>query len=148
MSPTDRTCWETPPEIFERFHSVFGFTLDVCALPHNAKHQRFFTPADDGLQQPWAPHVCWMNPPYGRTIAAWLEKAWEESQQGATVVALLPGDTSTRWWHDWVQGKAEVHPLEGRVRFVGAAGSPNFASVIAIYWPAGFWRGTNRKEAL
>ena len=146
MSPTDKTCWETPPELFDRFDRVFRFDLDVCAFPDSAKCRWFFTPSDDGLQQPWAPRVCWMNPPYGRTIAAWLQKAWQESQRGATVVALLPGDTSTRWWHDWVQGKAEVHPLDGRVRFVGAAGSPNFASVIAIYWPAGFWRGNTRKE--
>jgi site-specific DNA-methyltransferase (adenine-specific) len=148
MSPTDRTCWETPPEIFERFHSVFGFTLDVCALPHNAKHQRFFTPDEDGLQQTWAPHVCWMNPPYGRGIAAWLAKARAEAEKGATVVALLPDDQSTRWFHDHVHRIADVWPLDGRVKFVGAAGSPNFGSIIAIYWPAGFWRGTNRKETL
>jgi len=146
MSPTDKTCWETPPELFYRFDRIFRFDLDVCAFPDSAKCRWFFTPSDDGLQQPWAPRVCWMNPPYGRGIAAWLQKAWEESQQGATVIALLPGDTSTRWWHDWVQGKAEVHPLESRVRFVGAAGSPNFPSVIAIYWPAGLWRGNTRKE--
>ena len=146
MTPSDRTCWETPPELFARLNWVFCFRLDVCALPGNAKCARFFTPEDDGLEQPWAPHVCWMNPPYGRGISAWLKKAWQESQRGATVVALLPGDTSTRWWHDWVQGKASVFPLEGRVRFVGADGSPNFSSVIAIYWPAGFWRGSGPKR--
>ena len=163
----DRTTWETPPELFARLNEVFRFTLDAAATPQNAKCARFFVPPAlctdcggsgltpalyecglcDGLRQPWAHReygreVVWLNPPYGRTIGAWLAKACEESQRGATVVALLPGDTSTRWWHDYVEGRADVWRLEGRVRFVGASGSPNFASVIAIYWPAGFWRGT------
>lgn len=158
----DRTTWETPPELFGRLDQVFRFDLDACAEPHTAKCHRFFVPPSscpdcdgsglredlwpcgqcDGLRQPWAPSVVWLNPPYGRTLGAWLKKAVLEAARGATVVALLPGDTSTRWWHDYVEGLAEVHRLDGRVRFVGAAGSPNFASVIAIYWPAGFWRGT------
>lgn len=167
MSPTDRTCWETPPELFDRLDKVFRFDLDPCAEPSTAKCERYFIhPGScqvcggtglredlwpctlcDGLRQSWCrpdgePAVVWLNPPYGRTISCWLEKAWRESQEGATVVALLPGDTSTRWWHDWVQARASVWPLEGRVRFVGASGSPNFPSVIAIYWPSGFWSGT------
>lgn len=144
--PTDKTCWETPPEIFFRLNRVFQFELDVCALPDNAKCRLFFTPDMDGLRREWAPKICWLNPPYGRAISAWLQKAWEESQRGATVVALLPGDTSTRWWHEWVQGRADVHPLRGRVRFVGATGSPNFSSVIAIYWPARFWCGSSPRN--
>ena len=167
VRPADRTLWETPPDLFDRLNSVFRFDLDPCAQPETAKCDRYFVPGSacadcggtglredlwpctrcDGLRQPWTtaegdPAVVWLNPPYGRTIAVWLEKAWLESREGATVVALLPGDTSTRWWHDWVQGKATVWPLEGRVRFVGAAGSPNFANVIAVYWPAGFWKGS------
>lgn len=173
MSPTDRTCWETPPELFNRLDRVFRFDLDPCALPATAKCRLFFVPPDrctqcdgmriredlricdccDGLAQPWTtedgrPAVCFLNPPYGRTIGTWLAKARTEAQKGATVVALLPDDQSTRWFHDHVHRIADVWPLDGRVRFVGATGSPNFGSIIAIYWPAGFWRGTTRKEAL
>ena len=39
----------TPPEIFDPLNERFGFNLDVCALPHNAKCERYFTPDDDGL---------------------------------------------------------------------------------------------------
>ena len=88
------------------------------------------------------PAVVYMNPPYGRALAAWLEKARRESQQGATVVALLPNDQSTRWFHDHVKPFATIFPLDGRIRFVGAEGSPNFGSMIAIYWPKGFWDGS------
>ena len=64
-SATDR--WETPPALFDALHAEFQFTLDVCALPSDAKCPQYFTPADDGLQQTWA-GVCWCNPPYGAVI--------------------------------------------------------------------------------
>jgi phage N-6-adenine-methyltransferase len=147
-----RADWETPPGLFARLNSVFRFDLDVCALPDNAKCAKFFAPIGphtlhlpmaqlDGLTQAWAPHVCWLNPPYGRGLSAWLRKAVEESNNGATVVALLPCDQSTRWFHDYVKPYATIFPLDGRVKFVGAEGSPNFGSMVAIYWPRGFWDG-------
>lgn len=71
--------------------------LDVCALPENAKCKRFFTPEMDGLKQEWT-GVCWCNPPYGRQIGKWVEKAVKSS---ATVVMLLPARTDTKWFHDW-----------------------------------------------
>ena len=57
--------WATPQDFFDKLNAVFKFDLDVCALPENAKCERFFSPADDGLKQEWT-GTCWMNPPYGR----------------------------------------------------------------------------------
>ena len=34
--------WSTPQDFFEKLHVVFNFDLDVCALPENAKCERFF----------------------------------------------------------------------------------------------------------
>jgi len=59
--------WATPQSLFDELNAEFGFTLDVCALRENAKCDRHFTPEVDGLSQAWT-GVCWMNPPYGRTI--------------------------------------------------------------------------------
>ena len=59
--------WSTPQDFFDKLNAVFKFDLDVCALPENAKCERFFSPADDGLKQEWT-GTCWMNPPYGRKI--------------------------------------------------------------------------------
>ena len=56
--------WETPHELFSELHREFSFTLDVAALPYNAKCAAYITPGADGLKQPWI-GVCWMNPPYG-----------------------------------------------------------------------------------
>lgn len=126
--------WETPQALFDELDREFGFTLDVCALPENAKCDLFFNPETDGLSQSWKGHTCWMNPPYGKEIGRWVEKAYHESKQnGTTVVCLLPARTDTRWFHDYIYGKAEIRFLRGRIKFVGAENSAPFPSMIVIY---------------
>jgi phage N-6-adenine-methyltransferase len=109
--------WATPQAFFDRYNAIYQFTLDVCALPDNAKCERYFTPEQDGLAQDWT-GACWMNPPYGRTIGSWIRKAFESAQQGATVVCLLPARTDTGWWHDYCQ-KGQVEFIRGRLKFGG-----------------------------
>ena len=46
-SATDK--WSTPQDLFDKLHEVWGFDLDVCALPDNAKLAHYFTPEQDGL---------------------------------------------------------------------------------------------------
>ena len=108
--------WATPQDVFDRLHDEFGFTLDVCATPANAKCARFYTRAEDGLQQPWE-GVCWCNPPYGRGVGAWVQKAAGSAQAGATVVCLVPARTDTRWWHTWIMPYADIRYLPGRLKF-------------------------------
>jgi phage N-6-adenine-methyltransferase len=127
--------WETPPDVFDPLNQEFGFTLDVCALLENAKCANFYSPLEDGLIQPWT-GVCWMNPPYGNAIVPWVKKAYEVAQSGqATVVALLPSRTDTRWWHEYVQDKAgvEVRFLPGRVKYVGADNPAPFGNAVVIF---------------
>jgi len=133
MFSSKKTEWETPRALFDELNREFGFTLDVCALPENAKCDLFFAPKTDGLSQSWKGHMCWMNPPYGREIGKWVKKAYEESQRGATVVCLLPARTDTRWFHDYIYGKAEIRFLRGRIKFVGSENSAPFPSMIVIY---------------
>jgi len=89
--------WGTPQDFFDTLNAEFGFTLDVASNDDNAKVNRHFSLADDGLSQDWSGEVCWMNPPYGREIGAWMQKAYESSLAGATVVCLVPARTDTRW---------------------------------------------------
>ena len=125
--------WETPQSLFDELNREFGFEVDVCATEANAKCQRFFSKNDDGLQKRWT-GVCWMNPPYGREIGAWMQKAYTESQIGATVVCLVPARTDTRWWHDFAV-LGEIRYLRGRVRFVGAKANAPFPSAVVIFRP-------------
>lgn len=128
--------WETPWHVFDPYNDEFGFTLDVCAAVHTRKCARFFSPDDNGLVQDWGREICWMNPPYGDALEAWMEKAYLSSLAGATVVALVPSRTGTRWWHAWVLGHAtEVRLRKGRITFVGAKDPAGFASVAVIYRP-------------
>lgn len=134
--------WGTPPDLFARLHREFRFTLDVAARPWNAKTKRFFTPEQDGLLQTWAPERVWLNPPYGREIDRWVLKAALEAQQGALVVALLPGNLDAGWFHNFVVLRAsEIRLLRGRVYFVRedgqAARRPVGSNVVAIYEPGG-----------
>ncbi|AEG14390.1 DNA N-6-adenine-methyltransferase [Desulfofundulus kuznetsovii DSM 6115] len=127
--------WETPQTFFDALDAEFHFTLDVCARPENAKCARFFTPEQDGLRQSWAGETCWMNPPYGREIGRWVEKAYNEARRGAVVVALLPARTDTRWWHRYVMRAAEIRFVEGRLKFGGAENSAPFPSVVVVFTP-------------
>jgi len=125
----------TPWPVFREYDAEFHFTLDVCATAANTKCPRYFSPEQNGLVQDWGDEICWMNPPYGRTIGLWMAKAYRSSLAGATVVCLVPARTGTRWWHAWVLGKAEVRLRKGRIRFVGAKDHAGFASVAVIYRP-------------
>ncbi len=129
----DRADWETPAEFFAKQNARWHFTLDVCASPWNTKCERFFTELDDGLLQRWTGR-CWMNPPYGREIVKWVQKAAVESRvPGTVVVALLPARTDTRWWGDWVAPYARVTFIRGRLKFVGATSGAPFPSALVVY---------------
>lgn len=113
-----RQDWETPESVFLPLDKEFGFTLDVCALPSNAKCSKWFSPEIDGLSLSWQNEVCWMNPPFGEQ-GKWVKKAYEESRNGATVVCLLPARTNTGWWHDYCM-QGEIRFVRGRPIFKGA----------------------------
>ena len=126
--------WATPQDFFNRLNSAFRFTTDVFALPENAKCEKFYTPEIDGLAQEWH-GTCWMNPPYGRGIGEWIEKAYRSAKEnGATVVCLIPARVDTRWWHDFC-AKGEVHFVRGRLKFGDARDSAPFPSAVVVFRP-------------
>lgn len=134
MFSSNTDLWATPQEFFDKLNHVFKFTVDVCAMPDNAKCQQYYTPEKNGLEQDWQ-GVCWMNPPYGRGIDAWVEKAYKSAKEnGTTVVCLLPARVDTRWWHDYC-AKGEVHFLKGRLKFGNATNSAPFPSAVVVFRP-------------
>lgn len=124
--------WATPQEFFDKLNEEFQFTLDVAAIPENAKCKNFYTPDNDGLNQRWFGTV-WCNPPYGRQIARWVEKAYKSFLEGATVVMLLPSRTDTLWFHKYILGKAEIRFVKGRLKFGGGQNSAPFPSMVVIF---------------
>ncbi len=122
--------WSTPQALYDELDDEFHFTLDPCATDDNAKCNTYFTKEQDGLSQDWTGHTVFMNPPYGRGIFKWIEKAWSEAVH-ATVVCLVPARTDTRWWHDFCM-RGEVRFLRGRISFSGEGRAP-FPSAIVIF---------------
>lgn len=131
-STTDE--WSTPQHIFDELGKKFQFDLDVCATPQNAKCKKFFTRADDGLAQVWT-GSCWMNPPYGREIGLWVEKAWRSvnKEHANSVVCLLPARTDTKWFHDYCWKYGDITFIRGRLKFGGAKNSAPFPSMIVVF---------------
>lgn len=142
---SDSAEWETPWSLIQKLSIEFNFTLDVCATIANAKAPSFYTKEMDGLSKDW--HVdsrggdLWMNPPYGRDIGKWIEKARDESLKGATVVCLLPVRSDTKWFHSYIWDEendrprpgVKVRPLKGRLKFGRAKNSAPFPSMIVIF---------------
>jgi transcriptional regulator with XRE-family HTH domain len=130
--------WETPPELLASLYTVFKrFDLDPCSPRRTrppVKARTHFTVEDDGLSLPWHGTV-FVNPPYGRQLAAWIAKARGEVEQGNArlVVALIPARTDTHYWHDSVAGKADVYLLRGRLKFGNGKQSAPFPSALAVW---------------
>ncbi len=133
LMSSKEVCWSTPQWLFDQLDAEFHFTLDVCAVPTNAKCPNYFTPEVDGLQQEWA-GVCWMNPPYGRSITDWVKKAYETSLCGHTVVCLLPARTDTKWFHEYCT-KGECRWIKGRLKFGASKNSATFPSFVCVFRP-------------
>lgn len=113
--------WSTPQAFFDSLNQTHRFDLDVCASETNAKCARYFTRADNGLDQQWTGR-CFMNPPYGREIGAWVAKAYHSvvSGQADRVVCLIPARTDTFWMHRYI------------LPFVGGAPCTDLAWVAGI----------------
>ena len=129
--------------------SVINFLLrlafDVPEKP--AKCPLYFTPETDGLKSSWkvaGGGTVFCNPPYGREIGKWVQKAYEEAQGGTPIVLLIPARTDTSYFHDYIYGKAEIRFIRGRLRFTdddgNAADPAPFPSMLVIY------NGTDRRS--
>jgi phage N-6-adenine-methyltransferase len=128
--------WPTPQHFYDNLNAEFGFSLDPCASEGNTKCEIFFTKDDDGLARDWGAHRVFCNPPYGKTMGQWARKCFEASQSGATVVLLAHSRTDTRWFHQWVYGKAaEIRFVKGRLKFGDGRQSAPFPSMVAVFRP-------------
>jgi len=129
---TGNTEWETPQEFFDTINQIFNFDVDVCATAANAKCRRYFTKEQDGLEQTWLGTV-WCNPPYGRDIEKWIDRASNSYYiNDATIVMLLPSRTDTKWMHRLFDS-AHIIFLKGRLKFGSSNNSAPFPSMLAIW---------------
>lgn len=132
-------CWCTPVDLFNELDQEFHFDLDPACTHKSAKCKRHFTPEEDGLAQSWGGSRVFCNPPYGRAIADWVRKGYEESKKpGTLVVMLIPARTDTQYFHEYIFGKAaEIRFLQGRVKFTDEEGTESdpapFPSAVIVW---------------
>ena len=151
MPKAQRTDWRTPPALFDKLAAEFGpFDLDPCGHPDSyaSQHCREFW-TDGGLEKVWHGRV-FLNPPYGRGLAQWVEKCGRAvADLGVPrVVALLPARTDTRWFQEHIMHQyantiardtecsvwvALVRFLPGRLKFEGAKNAAPFPSVVVVW---------------
>lgn len=137
--------WRTPPDLFAALDAEFDFGLDAAALP-DGSDSLCLRWLSNALAVPWAPlalgRPVFVNPPYSR-VAAFIAHAAVAVAHGATVVALVPARTDTKWWHAHVWDTSrqtfrtgvEVRFLPGRLKFSGSANSAPFPSVVLVFRP-------------
>ena len=109
--------WATPTDFYVKLNEEFNFTLDPCATHENAKCKKYYTIETDGLNKSWKGETVFCNPPYGKEIKEWVKKAYTESLNECVVVMLIPARTDTKYWHEWIFGKAEIRFVKGRLKF-------------------------------
>jgi len=108
--------WETPPDLFEFGCKLFNFhpEIDVCATAQDKKCELFI--GEDSLNKEWRKPF-FMNPPYQK-VKDWIRKAYfSHIKYNVSGLALLFAKTDTKVWHECIFHKAEVHFLEGRIKF-------------------------------
>lgn len=130
-SKTDE--YATPDGLFNQLNDEFDFTLDPCATHENHKCQKYFTSAENGLNQDWGGYRVFCNPPYSK-IADWVRKCYEESLKDETIVVMLiPARTDTKYFHDYILHRSEIRFIKGRLKFGTEKNSAPFPSMIVIF---------------
>jgi phage N-6-adenine-methyltransferase len=119
MFSSKNSKWETDPELLAKLAPHFPWDLDVCAERGNVC-SNYISPAEDAFKRPWD-GLCWLNPPYTRSIGKWIARAREQSSHNpnheTTVVCLVPARTDTKWWQNNVIFASYVVFIKGRLKF-------------------------------
>lgn len=127
----------TPKKLFTMLDNIFHFDIDLAASMKNHLVSYFYDKHDDALSLRWDGSTGWCNPPYSRgQLLKWVEHA--HAAQGATIVMLLPGDSSTRAGQYVLRHARAIIFLKKRLKFRDDNGvlpksGAAFASWIAIF---------------
>lgn len=140
--------WRTPEWVWKPYAP---FDLDAAADANNTLAPKFITKEMDALTCDWraicpspVPTKVWCNPPYSHSagpLARWVDRFMEGRWFGFHIVALLPADTSTKWFHLlWNRNRPNITFLQRRVRHLDPktgkpGGSPKFGSLIVEFKP-------------
>jgi site-specific DNA-methyltransferase (adenine-specific) len=115
----------TPKELFREACYKFKICpeIDVAASKQNHVLQKYYTIADNSLLHDWH-YNFFMNPPYSQVSEFMKQAYYQHLKHAIDGLCLVYSKTETNWWHNYVEGKAEVHFIKGRIKFLDAFGNP------------------------
>jgi phage N-6-adenine-methyltransferase len=115
--------------------NIEDFAWDLAADDNNTVAGGYFDVEDNSLVQDWhnIEGWLWLNPPFEK-IDPWAYKCFKESRLGAHVAFLVPLSMA-EWWTDWVDTKAYVLQLAGRLTFVGETKPYPKDCALVLYGP-------------
>jgi len=137
--------YETPNELYDQLCNKYKVypTIDVCANAQNTKCIYYIDEEMNALETEWNigkvrdgvtltlldTEAVWCNPPYSLT-GDFVKCAYEQHlKHNLTIMMLIPTNTmSSAYWHEYIEGKAEYHPIKGRIRFLLNGKPTPFAS--------------------
>lgn len=126
MLTSKKSDYGTPKDFFAWLDESFHFTIDLAAGPYNTKHARFYGVKDNSLHQSWEGETGFLNPPYGRGIAGWMQKSHDSAvRQRAIICMLLPARVGARWWRRYVTSEQQD---------VGALRSSRYVPESRVLW--------------
>lgn len=106
--------WYTPGWIFEMLE--IDFDLDP-ASPHDMESlvpaKTKYTIFDDGLAKDWYGRV-FLNPPYGKETAQWMERMIEHGNG----IALVFSRTDAKWFQSALRSASAILFVSGRIQFI------------------------------
>ena len=141
--------WYTPRIIIDSVLELFGkIDLDPCSNGKgdaaNVPATEHYTREDNGFARAWHGKV-YVNPPYGREVAQWVEKVTAEYQAGniSEAVILIAARTDTRWFNLLAKTGTVWCAVEGRLLF----STPGVKTSNAAPFPSAiFYLGDNVQD--
>ena len=129
----------TPIFLFLESCGKYNCTPKVDYFASDVNHvcDKYYTKSDDAFSKSWTENG-FINSPYSM-IGKVMQKAYEEHMANNVELMILAyAKTDTQWWWKWVENKAEVHFIKGRIKFLDAKGNPTklsspYPSVWIIY---------------
>ena len=119
MSSSRYERWTSPADLMIALGHDFDWQMDLCASSPNVCDD-YFNEETNGLMQDWSMlNPCWMNPPYGRGIHHWMDKARQTTLSSSEFgcVTLVPASVGSNWWQNNVWAAKMVVNIKGRLTF-------------------------------